>query len=200
MAAAPATAAPSAGRVLTIALSLPPQSLDPSLYVPFENNSIAAHFYEPLVSRDPQLRLQPHLAESYNRLNDTTWQFKLRPNIKFHNGEAFDAAAVKFSIERTLNNDKAPMRANISAIERVDVVDALTANIVTKGPYPLLPVAGRVGRADRAAGLRRRSVRAAGDQAGPGRGRTSSWSGSRMVESRMEAFEGYWRTPVLSSR
>jgi peptide/nickel transport system substrate-binding protein len=73
--------------------------------VPFENNSIVAHFCEPLVSRDPQLRLQPHLAESYNRLNDTTWQFKLRSNVKFHNGEPLDATAVKYSIERVLVNE-----------------------------------------------------------------------------------------------
>src|SRR3954466_15382310 len=84
---APAAKPASSGRALTVALSRPPRSLDPSLYIPFENNSIAAHFYEPLVSRDPQMRLQPHLAESYSRLNETTWQFKLRPGVKFHNGE-----------------------------------------------------------------------------------------------------------------
>ena len=49
------------------------------------------------------LQLEGNLAESWRLLNDTTWQFKLRRNVKFHNGEPFDAAAVKFSVERMLN-------------------------------------------------------------------------------------------------
>ncbi len=49
------------------------------------------------------LQLEGNLAESWRLVNDTTWQFKLRRNVKFHNGEPFDAAAVKFSIERMLN-------------------------------------------------------------------------------------------------
>jgi len=195
-ASAPAIASASSRGALTVALSLPPQSLDPSLYIPFENNSIAAHFYEPLVSRDSQMRLQPHLAESYSRLNDTTWQFKLRPGVKFHNGEPFDAAAVKFSIERTLGNDRAPMRANISAIERVDVLDALTANIVTKGPYPLLP-ASLVGW-----GALIVPPAYASDPSGPLATRPVGTGPYTFVEwikddrVRMEAFDGYWRAPA----
>src|SRR5262245_41433910 len=46
------------------------------------------------------LQLEGNLAESWRLLNDTTWQFKLKQGVKFHNGEPFDAAAVKFSIER----------------------------------------------------------------------------------------------------
>jgi len=53
------------------------------------------------------LQLEGNLAESWKLLNDTTWQFKLRRNVKFHNGEPFDAAAVKFSIERMLNPQQA---------------------------------------------------------------------------------------------
>jgi len=195
-AVAPATTGPVAGRSLTIALSLPPQSLDPSLYVPFENNSILAHFCEPLVSRDAQLRLQPHLAESYSRLNDTTWQFKLRPNVKFHNGETFDAAAVKFSIERVLANDKAPMRANISAIDHVDVIDALTANFVTRGPYPLLPasITGWGGLIVPPAYAADPSGPMATKPVGTGPYKFVEWIKDDRV--RMEAFEGYWRTPA----
>ena len=87
--------------------------------------------FDNLMHQEPDGKLIPWLATEWKNLNPTTWQFKLRPNIKFHNGETFDAAAVKYSIERTLANDKAPMRANVSAIDHVDVVDALTANFVT---------------------------------------------------------------------
>jgi len=87
------------------------------------------------------LQLEGNLAESWKLLNDTTWQFKLRRDVKFHNGEPFDAAAVKFSIERMLNPQQAaPGRTSIATIDHVEVVDPLTVNVVTKNPFPLLPV------------------------------------------------------------
>ncbi len=87
------------------------------------------------------LQLEGNLAESWRLVNDTTWQFKLRRNVKFHNGEPFDAEAVKFSIERMLNPQQAaPGRTSIATIDHVEVVDPLTVNIVTKTPFPLLPV------------------------------------------------------------
>jgi peptide/nickel transport system substrate-binding protein len=87
------------------------------------------------------LQLEGNLAESWRLLNETTWQFKLRRNVKFHNGEPFDAAAVKFSVERMLNPQQAaPGRTSIATIDRVEVVDPLTVNVITKTPFPLLPV------------------------------------------------------------
>ena len=87
------------------------------------------------------LQLEGNLAESWRTLNDTTWQFKLKRNVKFHNGEPFDAAAVKFSVERMLNPKQgAPGRTSIATIDHVDVIDASTVNVVTKAPFPLLPI------------------------------------------------------------
>jgi peptide/nickel transport system substrate-binding protein len=87
------------------------------------------------------LQLEGNLAESWRMVNDTTWQFKLKRNVKFHNGEPFDAAAVKFSIERMLNPKQgAPGRTSIATIDHVDVVDPYTVNVITKAPFPLLAV------------------------------------------------------------
>ena len=87
------------------------------------------------------LQLEGNLAESWRTLNDITWQFKLKHNVKFHNGEPLDAAAVKFSVERMLNPKQgAPGRTSIATIDHVDVIDAYTVNVVTKAPFPLLPV------------------------------------------------------------
>jgi peptide/nickel transport system substrate-binding protein len=87
------------------------------------------------------LQLEGNLAESWRLLNDTTWQFKLRHGVKFHNGEPFDAQAVKFSIERMLNpKQAAPGRTSIATIDRVEIVDPFTVNVITKTPFPLLPV------------------------------------------------------------
>jgi peptide/nickel transport system substrate-binding protein len=87
------------------------------------------------------LQLEGNLAESWRLVNDTTWQFKLRRNVKFHNGEPFDANAVKFSIDRMLNPQQAaPGRTSIATIDRVEIVEPLTVNVITKTPFPLLPV------------------------------------------------------------
>ena len=98
--------------------------------------------FDTLLRRNPKtLQLEGNLAESWRTVNDTTWQFKLKRNVKFHNGEPFDAAAVKFSIERMLNPKQgAPGRTSIATIDHVDVVDPYTVNVVTKAPFPLLPV------------------------------------------------------------
>jgi peptide/nickel transport system substrate-binding protein len=87
------------------------------------------------------LQLEGNLAESWRVVNETTWQFKLKRNVKFHNGEPFDAAAVKFSIERMLDPKQgAPGRTSIATIDHVDVVDPYTVNVITKAPFPLLAV------------------------------------------------------------
>jgi peptide/nickel transport system substrate-binding protein len=87
------------------------------------------------------LQLEGNLAESWRAVNDTTWQFKLKRGVKFHNGEPFDAAAVKFSVERMLNpKQAAPGRTSIATIDHVDIVDAYTVNVITRAPFPLLPV------------------------------------------------------------
>jgi len=87
------------------------------------------------------LQLEGNLAESWRVVNETTWQFKLKRNVKFHNGEPFDAAAVKFSIERMLDPKQgAPGRTSIATIDHVDVLDSYTVNVITKAPFPLLAV------------------------------------------------------------
>jgi peptide/nickel transport system substrate-binding protein len=87
------------------------------------------------------LQLEGSLAESWRVVNETTWQFKLKRSVKFHNGEPFDAAAVKFSVERMLDPKQgAPGRTSIATIDHVDVVDPYTVNVITKAPFPLLAV------------------------------------------------------------
>src|SRR5256886_3066002 len=98
--------------------------------------------FDTLLRRDLKtLKLEGNLAESWRLLNETTWQFKLRRGIKFHNGEPLDAAAVKYSIERMLNPKQgAPGRTSIATIDHVHAVDPSTLNVVTSKPFPLLPV------------------------------------------------------------
>src|SRR5437879_13705285 len=97
--------------------------------------------FDTLLRRDLKtLKLEGNLAESWRLLNETTWQFKLRRGIQFHNGEPLDAAAVKYSIERMLNPKQGPPgRTSIATIHHVDVVAASTVNIVPSTHFPTRP-------------------------------------------------------------
>ncbi len=141
--AAQPTAVPKAtGKTtLTVALNGEPAKLDPSQPVGRLNEIANTLLFDSITTRDAQGNLKPALAVSWNRLNDTTWQFKLRPSVKFHNGEEFNADTVKYNLEQLLLRPEAnsPHRTFVQTIKQVDVVDPLTVNIVTNGPDVLLP-------------------------------------------------------------
>ena len=93
--------------------------------------------YSRLVEADENMQIHPGLAESWKQLDDRTMQFKLRKGIKFHNGDDFTAEDVKFSFERMMNSPR--IAFVLPPIERIDIVDDYTVNIVTKTPFgPLL--------------------------------------------------------------
>jgi peptide/nickel transport system substrate-binding protein len=141
--ATPGFAAPPAGPprgTLTVAQGIDADTLDPQVTSSSAVWSVTLNIYDTLLTRDRTGKLQSALALSYRPLNDTTWQVTLRPGVKFHNGEPFDANAVKFSIERALDRTvKSVFASSLDTIARVDVVDPLTVNIVTKAPDPILP-------------------------------------------------------------
>ena len=83
----------------------------------------------------------PGLAESWKRLNPTTWQFALRKGVKFHNGDDFNADSVKFTLDRATNPEtKATISSELSTIAATEIVDPFTVNVITKTPDFLLPV------------------------------------------------------------
>jgi peptide/nickel transport system substrate-binding protein len=128
-------------RVLRVSQALTvPSTLDPHMHYNVETEDITRQICEHLIDRDPNGKLIPSLAISWNLVNDTTWQFKLRKGVRFHNGEEFDAKAVKFSIERIINpNGKSPQKKWYATISQVQIVDDYTINIITEGIDVLLP-------------------------------------------------------------
>jgi peptide/nickel transport system substrate-binding protein len=142
LAAFPAGALAAPEGQIVIAQGGDPSTLDPHMHAENFTFAVVHNVFDHLVRRfvkDGQLAHEPGLATSWTAVNPTTWEFKLRKGVKFHNGEDFDAEAVKFSIERVLNPDqKARWRWAFADIERVEVVDPLTVRIVTKVPFPTL--------------------------------------------------------------
>jgi peptide/nickel transport system substrate-binding protein len=136
------TPGPARGQTgqLTVGLAAEPSTLDPHLSGEIPAHNIARNVFDSLLLRDGSMRLAPSLAESWRLISPTTYQFKLRRGVRFHNGEPFNAAAVKFSVERQMNHPKSRAKAALAPVERVEVVDEYTVNVVSKGSFPVLLV------------------------------------------------------------
>jgi peptide/nickel transport system substrate-binding protein len=114
--------------------SFEPQSLPGPAYIQ------ADQLFDGLTQRSVDGALQPALATSWTAVGPTTWEFKLRPNVKFHDGSTLAASDVKFSVERLLNPaEQVPAITQFGTIDRVEAPDPLTVRVITKGPDPLLP-------------------------------------------------------------
>ena len=124
---------------LRVAIPWTPENLDPSMNLASIRAAVGASMFDSLVGRDGENRIVPQLAESWKLLDDLTWQLRLRRGVVFHNGEPFNAEAVRFTVQRVLDpNQKSPNRANIAEIAEVQVLDDWTVNIVTRQPYAAL--------------------------------------------------------------
>ena len=123
---------------ITIGRAVSTTAMDPGFLR--EAATIVDNIFDTLVMRGEDMKLVPGLAESWKPLDDTTWEFKLRKGVKFHNGEDFDAEAVKFTIDRIIDPAaNAPTLSYIRTVSSVEVVDPYTLRIKTDGPDPLLP-------------------------------------------------------------
>jgi peptide/nickel transport system substrate-binding protein len=99
-----------------------------------------AQIYEGLTWHHHDGSVLPSLGTSWEMVDDTTWQFKLREGVKFHNGEDFTADDVKYSFDIALEEERAwPIRGNIVLIDEVEVVDDYTVNFHTSAAWPDLP-------------------------------------------------------------
>lgn len=130
----------SAQSTLRIGLAEDPDLLDPTMARTYVGRIVFASICDKLFDIDEKLNFVPQLALSHQTSADgKTVTIKLRPNVKFHDGEPFDAEAAKFSLERHLTLPGSFRRAEIAPIDKVEVVDPLTVRILLKAPFsPLL--------------------------------------------------------------
>jgi peptide/nickel transport system substrate-binding protein len=132
---------PAMAQALRVGLSAEPASLDPQFQNQPANNQVALHLFEALVAQDAAQNLQPALAVSWQAVDDTTWEFKLREGVTFHDGAPFTAEDVVFSFERAAKvpNAPAPFTYFTRFIAGIDIVDPLTVRFRTSTPAPSLP-------------------------------------------------------------
>ncbi|WP_079586663.1 ABC transporter substrate-binding protein [Bradyrhizobium lablabi] len=125
---------------LRIGLAEDPDVLDPTLARSYVGRIVFASICDKLFDIDAKLNIVPQLALSQETSADgKEVTIKLRPSVKFHDGEPFDAEAAKFSLERHLNFPASFRKPELSALDHIDVVDPLTIKLVLKMPYsPLI--------------------------------------------------------------
>jgi len=134
-------ALPLSAADLTVGLGTDVTSTDPHYHNLTPNNNVAAHIYGYLVDRNEKSQPIPGLATEWKAVDPTTWEFKLRKGVKFHDGSDFTAADVVASIERVpkVPNSPSPFTAYTKQIKKIEVVDPYTIRFTTAQPYPLMP-------------------------------------------------------------
>ena len=128
------------GGTLTIVRPTDPVSLEPNLETTAPGAWVYFNMLEGLLTLDEKMQVKPALATSYEVMSPTKVRFKLRPNVKFHDGTPFNAEAVRFTYDRALNGKPPARGASLAgSLAGAEVVDNLTVDIVTKEPYgPIL--------------------------------------------------------------
>src|SRR5947209_9584772 len=125
---------------LRIGLAEDPDILDPTLARTYVGRIVFASFCDKLFDIDEKVNIVPQLAVSHETSTDgKEVTIKLRPNVKFHDGEPLDAEAAKYSIERHLTLPGSFRKPELASIDHVDVVDPLTVKLMLKAPFsPLI--------------------------------------------------------------
>ena len=139
----PGDGAPADGASITIALGSEPTSLDPHVVDDGGERAVNDNVYETLLTRDAEGELGPGLAtELPTQVDDTTWEFKLRDGVTFHDGTPFNADAVVASVDRIIRlvaEEKTDNSGFYGTLAGATKVDDMTVRIMTTGPDGVLP-------------------------------------------------------------
>lgn len=128
--------AAQAASTLRVGLAEDPDVLDPTQARTYVGRIVFASLCDKLFDIDAKLNPVPQLALSHETSTDgKAVTIKLRPNVKFHDGEPLDAEAAKYSLERHMTMQGSFRRSELSQVEKVEVVDPLTIRIVLKAPF-----------------------------------------------------------------
>jgi peptide/nickel transport system substrate-binding protein len=127
-------------QTLTIGVRGGPDSIDPHFTATGTHAEALKHLYDTLTWSGDGLEIEPRLAASWKAVDPTTWEFKLRNGVKFHDGSDLTSEDVKFSIARM----QTPMGPNpttiyVRRVKEVQTPDPLTVRVITDGPAPNLP-------------------------------------------------------------
>jgi peptide/nickel transport system substrate-binding protein len=185
-------------QTLNMGVRAGPESMDPHFSALGVHVEAMKHVFDTLVRSNEKLQVEAGLAESWKPVDATTWEFKLRKGVKFHDGTDFTADDVKFSIERIPNvTGPNPATLYTRRIKETKVVDPYTLHLTTDGAAPTLPydlVRLFVVSSKAAAGLTRDTSSEAfnSGKAAIGTGPYKLVSWTPKAELVLERHDGYW--------
>jgi peptide/nickel transport system substrate-binding protein len=193
---AQAQAAPVRGGTIVASMDLQPKSLDPIMGdAPTSDRYALIQMFEGLLKFDVQGNLEPSLATSWEWSGDKkSVVFKLRPGVVFHDGEAFDSAAVVANISRVIApGSTAPRTPDLADIAGAEAIDPMTVRIVLKRPSgaALASLAVEAGMMCSPAALKKLGEDFGRQPVGTGPYRFAEWVGGSQI--RMVRNERYWR-------
>src|SRR5450631_1868135 len=136
-----AMCATAAAADISIGISADVTSLDPHYVATQHNVAIGWHVFDALTRVDEKARIIPGLATSWRAIDPTTWEFKLRKGVKFHDGSEFTADDVAYSLVRPLAIAGSPggFAVYVRRIVSKQVVDPYTIRLKTATPYGAMP-------------------------------------------------------------
>ena len=164
--------------------------LDPHAKNQLAAFSIVSQIYEPLVTTDASMQIQPCLASRWESPDPSTWVFHLRENVRFHSGKLLDADDVVYTMDRLLTTPDLEMSGYLLYIESVAALDPRTVRIRTTKPLAVLLNKLRfISIVPK--GATRAGLDAHPDGTGPFR--LVEWTPGRLL--RVARFDGYWGSP-----
>lgn len=190
----------AAAQTLTVAQGADPVTLDPHGQNDQPSARVRVQIYETLVNHGPNLEVIPGLAKSWEQIDEVTWEFVLQENVKFHNGDGFTAADVKYSFDR-IKELPSPAAFLIDSVKEVVVVEPYKVHIVLNEPFA--PILAHLAHPSNAI-VNRRSVEEAGDgygslvAVGTGPFVFTEWIAGSHVE--LTRNENYWGEPAKVER
>lgn len=186
----------AAAETLIVAQGADPVTLDPHGQNDQPSARVRAQIFETLVSHGYELEIVPGLAKSWEQIDELTWEFVLEEGVKFHNGDDFTAADVKYSFER-IKELPSPAAFLIDSVDYVEVVSDYVVRIVLIDPFA--PILAHLAHPSNAI-VNKRSVEEAGDDfgtsvaVGTGPFVFESWTAGSDV--RLSRNEDYWGEPA----
>lgn len=189
-----ALAGTASAQTLTIGVRAGPDSMDPHWSTLGGQAEALRHIFDTIVMADDKLQLKPGLALSWKPVDDTTWEFKIRQGVKFHNGSELTAEDVKFSIDRVpVVTGPMSMTIYTKQVKETKVIDKYTLHVKTNAAAPTLPNDFiRLFVVPKSVGMEARNEQFNSGKATIGTGPYKFVSWSPKGDMVMERFDAYW--------
>ena len=136
--------APAAAAELRIGYSADAVTLDPANHRSRITEGVILNMYDALLARTDDMRIVPELAESWQQLSPTVYEFRLRRGVKFHDGAEMTADDVKYTFDRltkanAMGGQTSPRKSLLGPLQDTEIVDRYTVRFVLSAPWPILP-------------------------------------------------------------